>query len=35
MSTEGTRAQRRQVVADVASKLFGVEIKPDNVIDYM
>ncbi|BAZ78851.1 DEAD/DEAH box helicase [Sphaerospermopsis kisseleviana CS-549] len=33
MSTEGTRAQRRQVVADVASKLFGVEIKPDNVID--
>ncbi|MEY3255042.1 MAG: hypothetical protein RLZZ29_173, partial [Cyanobacteriota bacterium] len=33
MSTEGTRAQRRQVVANVASKLFGVEIKPDNVID--
>ncbi|MEY3333173.1 MAG: hypothetical protein RLZZ176_1473, partial [Cyanobacteriota bacterium] len=33
MSTEGTRAQRRQVVADVASKLFGVKIKPDNVID--
>ncbi|WP_066423339.1 DEAD/DEAH box helicase [Anabaena sp. 4-3] len=33
MSTEGTRTQRRQVVADVASKLFGVEIKPDNVID--
>lgn len=33
MSTEGTREQRRQVVADVASKLFGVEIKPNNVID--
>jgi superfamily II DNA/RNA helicase len=33
MSTEGTRTQRRQVVADVASKLFGVGIKPDNVID--
>jgi len=33
MSTEGSRSQRRQVVADVASKLFGVEIKPHNVID--
>ncbi len=33
MSTEGERQQRRQVVADVASKLFGVEIKPSNVID--
>ncbi|MBD2138381.1 DEAD/DEAH box helicase [Anabaena sp. FACHB-1237] len=33
MSTEGTRAQRRQVVAEVASKLFGVEIKYNNVID--
>ncbi|WP_228045803.1 DEAD/DEAH box helicase, partial [Tolypothrix sp. LEGE 11397] len=33
MSTEGSRQQRRQVVADVASKLFGVEIKPSNVID--
>ncbi|MDB9347164.1 DEAD/DEAH box helicase [Nodularia spumigena CS-588/05] len=33
MSTEGTRTERRQVVADVASKLFGVRIKPDNVID--
>ncbi|MDF5723760.1 MAG: helicase-related protein, partial [Rhizonema sp. PD37] len=33
MSTEGSREQRRQVVADVASKLFGVEIKPSNVID--
>ena len=33
MSTEGDRTERRQVVADVASKLFGVEIKPNNVID--
>jgi superfamily II DNA/RNA helicase len=33
MSTEGDRQQRRQVVADVASKLFGVEIKVNNVID--
>ncbi|MEI2581757.1 DEAD/DEAH box helicase [Scytonema sp. PRP1] len=33
MSSEGSREQRRQVVADVASKLFGVEIKPSNVID--
>ncbi|WP_199317172.1 DEAD/DEAH box helicase [Chroococcidiopsis sp [FACHB-1243]] len=33
MSTEGSREQRRQVVANVASKLFGVEIKPSNVID--
>ncbi|PPS43922.1 DEAD/DEAH box helicase [Chroococcidiopsis sp. TS-821] len=33
MSTEGSREQRRQVVANVASKLFGVEIQPSNVID--
>ncbi|MEH2321724.1 DEAD/DEAH box helicase [Nostoc sp.] len=33
MSSEGSRQQRRQVVADVASKLFGVEIQPSNVID--
>lgn len=33
MSTEGSREHRRQVVADVASKLFGVGIKPSNVID--
>ena len=33
MSTEGNREQRRQVVAGVASKLFGVEIKAVNVID--
>ncbi|WP_225226191.1 DEAD/DEAH box helicase [Komarekiella delphini-convector] len=33
MSTVGSREQRRQVVADVASKLFGIEIKASNVID--
>jgi ATP-dependent helicase YprA (DUF1998 family) len=33
MSSEGSRAERRAVVAGVASKLFGVAIKPDNVID--
>jgi superfamily II DNA/RNA helicase len=33
MSSQGDRQQRRQVVADVASKLFGVEIKPSNIID--
>lgn len=33
MSTEGDRVNRRQVVAGVAGKLFGVEIKPSNVID--
>lgn len=33
MSTEGTRANRKQTVAGVASKLFGVEVKADNVID--
>lgn len=33
MSTEGSRENRRQTVAGVASKLFGVEVKPDNVID--
>lgn len=33
MSTEGNREQRRQVVAGVASKLFGMEIKASNVID--
>ncbi len=33
MSTEGDRANRRAVVAEVASKLFGVEIKTSNVID--
>lgn len=33
MSTEGTRANRNQTVAAVASKLFGVEVKLENVID--
>jgi superfamily II DNA/RNA helicase len=33
MSSEGTRENRRQTVAAVASKLFGVEVKPENVID--
>ena len=31
MSTEGDRLQRKATVADVASKLFGTEIKPDQV----
>lgn len=33
MSTEGDRENRRQTVADVASKLFSVPIEPENVID--
>ena len=33
MSTEGARANRNQTVAAVASKLFGVEVKAENVID--
>ncbi len=33
MSTEGSRENRRQTVAGVASKLFGVEVQPENVID--
>ncbi len=33
MSTEGARDNRRQTVAKVASKLFGVEVKANNVID--
>jgi ATP-dependent helicase YprA (DUF1998 family) len=33
MSSKGTRQERRQVVAGVASKLFGVEILVNNVID--
>ncbi|WP_198013611.1 DEAD/DEAH box helicase [Crinalium epipsammum] len=33
MSTEGNRSSRRQTVAGVASKLFGVEVKAENVID--
>ena len=33
MSTEGTRINRNQTVAAVSSKLFGVEVKAQNVID--
>ncbi len=33
MSTEGDREHRRQTVAGVASKLFGVEVTTTNVID--
>ncbi len=33
MSSEGTSDNRRQAVATVSSKLFGVEVKPENVID--
>ncbi|MGK7949956.1 MAG: DEAD/DEAH box helicase [Xenococcaceae cyanobacterium] len=33
MSTEGDRTNRKTTVADVASKLFGVEVKPTNIID--
>ena len=33
MSTEGDRTSRKTTVAQVASKLFGVEVKPDNIID--
>ena len=33
MSTQGNRTDRKTTVAHVASKLFGVTIKPENVID--
>lgn len=33
MSTVGDRTNRQTTVANVASKLFGVEVKPSNVID--
>ncbi len=33
MSTEGNRTNRQATVANVASKLFGVEVKATNVID--
>ena len=33
MSTEGNRTDRKTTVSEVASKLFGVEIKSENVID--
>ncbi|WP_036484400.1 DEAD/DEAH box helicase [Myxosarcina sp. GI1] len=33
MSSQGDRTNRQTTVAEVASKLFGVEVKPGNVID--
>ncbi|MBE9242242.1 DEAD/DEAH box helicase [Synechocystis salina] len=33
MATEGTRGDRRQTVAQVASKLFGTAVAPEQVID--
>ena len=33
MSTQGDRTSRKTTVADVASKLFGVEVKSTNIID--
>jgi len=33
MSTEGTRQNRRETVAGVASKLFGVEVPEANIVD--
>jgi hypothetical protein len=33
MMSEGTRSQRKAAAAEVATKLFGVEVKPENVVD--
>ena len=33
MSTQGDRTSRKTTVAQVGSKLFGVEVKPNNIID--
>ena len=33
VASEGTRDERKQVVAGVAKNLFGAEVHPDNVID--
>ena len=33
MVSEGSRADRKAVVAEVARKIFGAEVRPDNVID--
>ena len=33
VTTEGDRAERRAEIAEVARKLFGAEVRPDNVID--
>ncbi|MNZ26330.1 putative ATP-dependent helicase Lhr [compost metagenome] len=32
MSTQGSLAQRNQIVAEVASKIFGAPVKPENII---
>lgn len=32
MATEGTEEERNRVIASVASRLFGAEVKPENVI---
>ena len=32
MSTQGGQAERRQVVSEVATKIFGAPVQPDNVI---
>lgn len=33
VTTEGDRTARRKEIAEVARKLFGAEVPPDNVID--
>ena len=33
VASEGSREERRRAVADVAGKLFGAEVRPDNVIE--
>ncbi|HZP58428.1 MAG TPA: DEAD/DEAH box helicase [Dehalococcoidia bacterium] len=33
LTTEGTREERHRTIAEVASRLFGVEVPPANVID--
>ncbi len=33
MVSEGSRADRKAVVAEVARKIFGAQVRPDNVID--
>lgn len=33
MASEGSRAERKAAAAEVATKLFGVEVKPEDVVD--
>ena len=33
VASEGTREDRKRAVADVAEKLFGAEVRPENIID--